>query len=83
MPRIKSRAVFIDPIIKPDFVELLEEDAPEKACISCVHNIRIPRSAMEHYLVDCYCEIDNHYIGYCENWDCTCRHHELKEKKND
>lgn len=78
MPRIKSRAVFIDPVIMSDFVELLEEDAPEKACISCVHNIRIPDIVNPVLVKENRCEIDNHYIGYCENWNCTCKYHELK-----
>lgn len=78
MPRIKSQKIFIDPVIKPDFVELLEEENPEKACISCTHNKRIPVSAKEYHIVNCFCAIDNHYIGYCENWDCTCKYHQLK-----
>ena len=80
MPRIKSRAVFIDPIIMSDLVELLEEDAPEKACISCVHNIRIHDKDHPLLVTECRCDVDNHYIGYCQNWICTCKYHSLEKE---
>lgn len=66
----------------PDFVEYLDEETPEKACISCVHNKRTATSAKDYWMVSCQCEIDGHYIGYCENYYHTCRYHELKEKSN-
>lgn len=41
-----------------------------KVCCNCRHNIR-------HYEDKggaCYCDIDNHYIGYIECMEGWCRH---------
>ena len=52
-------------------IEELEEDAPEKACISCKH---------EHFNGKWNeCDLDGHYIGYCALWLQTCKNHELEE----
>ena len=49
-----------------------------KVCCNCRHNIR-------HYEdkgVACYCDIDNHYIGYVQCMEHWCRHWS-KEANND
>ena len=60
-------------------VEDLEEDAPEKACISCRYNIRIPDKDNMPMIKENRCAVDNHYIGYLDNWNCTCRYHQLEK----
>jgi len=53
-----------------------------KVCCNCRHNIR-------HYEDECgvcYCNIDNHYIGYFECMEGWCRHwakEKQKARKND
>ena len=48
----------------------IDEDKEYECCCSCNHNIRKGKP------VECYCAIDNHYIGYvdcfesvCERWE--------------
>ena len=48
-----------------------EDEDSEIVCCSCAHNIR--RS--ENNRIECYCNIDEHYIGYlqcmtnyCDKW---------------
>lgn len=41
----------------------------EKVCCSCRHNIRIGDLAN----IKCFCELDNHYIGYVECMTMRCR----------
>ena len=40
-----------------------------KCCCSCEHNIRTWDSNGH---CTCRCDIDNHYIGYVENFDTVC-----------
>ena len=56
--------------------DYLEEEAPEKACISCTHR-HFDRSKDHNY-----CDKDNHYIGYLALWERTCRYHSLEEKRD-
>ena len=50
-----------------------------KVCCNCRHNIRIPKQIY----IECYCNIDNHYIGYNECMTGWCRHWAKdKEVKN-
>jgi len=53
--------------------EELEEDAPEKACVSC--KFRQFDEKKQHNI----CLIDKHFIGYLSLWSNTCRYHELEE----
>lgn len=49
--------------------------AEDKVCCNCAHNIRCPvRGDLAH--IECYCDIDNHFITYaacmadnCEEWE--------------
>ena len=56
------------------FAEDLEEDAPEKACISC--KFRHYYEKEDHNR----CLVDGHVIGYLALWCQTCRFHELESK---
>ena len=49
-----------------------------KVCCNCRHNIR----KGEIGSIECYCDIDNHYIGYIDTFEHWCRHW-AKEKKNE
>lgn len=49
-----------------------------EACVACEHDIR----HYEERGCTCYCEIDNHYIGYCECFEQTCEHF-VKEKEHE
>lgn len=56
-----------------------ENEDSEIVCCSCVHNIRCPEKG-DLANIKCYCEIDNHYIGYiscmsnyCDNWERSTR----------
>lgn len=55
----------------------------EKVCCSCSHNIRCPyRGDLTN--IQCFCELDNHYIGYVECMTMRCRHWtKEKEAKHD
>ena len=51
-----------------------EKDA-EKVCCNCQHNVRCPQKR-DLSKIECYCEIDNHFITYancftdcCEKWE--------------
>ena len=53
---------------------MANNEKPEKVCCNCRHNIR----KGEITNIECYCEIDNHYIGYvscftdkCKRWQKT------------
>lgn len=57
--------------IKFDIRENGKMDGIEKVCCNCRHNIR----KGEITNIECYCEIDNHHIGYvscftdkCKRW---------------
>lgn len=52
-------------------------EGKDRVCCNCEHNKRMPKSAY----VRCICDIDGHYIGYLENFDCWCRHW-AKEREN-
>lgn len=41
-----------------------------KVCCNCRHDIRVEG----RYGIECYCEIDGHYIGYVECHENWCRH---------
>lgn len=52
-------------------MQIVDISKEYKCCCSCVHNIR----KKEKNSINCYCEIDNHYIGcvacfesVCEEW---------------
>lgn len=40
-----------------------------RVCCNCRHNIRIPKRDT----IECRCEIDNHYISYCECMSGWCK----------
>ena len=45
-------------------------EGKDRVCCNCKHNKIMPKSTY----VRCICDIDGHYIGYLENFDCWCRH---------
>ena len=51
--------------------EFMEEDNPDKACISCDHFLYNSDDQGGYN----FCDIDNHYIGYVDAWTVTCKHH--------
>lgn len=61
-----------------DIVDILEAESDDKACISCVHNIRVHEKENPLLVKENRCDIDWHIIGYCQNWYCTCKYHALK-----
>lgn len=52
--------------LKPDDV-----DAPmrKRCCCNCGRNIRIPNQG----IIECYCKMDAHRIGYVESFTGWCR----------
>lgn len=40
----------------------------KKVCCNCKHNIR----SGEIENIKCHCEVDGHYIGYCECFEQRC-----------
>lgn len=57
-------------------VTIMEQDDDESdmVCGSCLYNIRVPKCG-DWGRVECYCALDNHYIGYmaqayyfCARW---------------
>ena len=46
-------------------------------CCSCTHNIR----KCDGIDIECYCDIDNHYIGYVANFESVCE--EWKEEEDE
>lgn len=40
-----------------------------RCCCNCKHNIRKPKKTF----VECYCEIDGHYISYVGTFEGWCR----------
>lgn len=53
-------------------------EGEDRVCCNCGHNIRTPQKTY----IDCNCDIDGHYIGYIDNFDCWCRHW-ARERRND
>jgi hypothetical protein len=47
-----------------------------RVCCSCRHNKRIPNGTD----MQCKCDIDGHYIGYIECFDCWCRRWQRREE---
>ena len=45
-----------------------------KVCCNCRHNIRKREVMFQETFINCYCDIDNHYIGYIECMEDWCRH---------
>lgn len=43
-----------------------------KVCCNCRHNIRKLKYRIT--AIECYCDIDNHYIGYVECMEGWCKH---------
>lgn len=50
----------------------------KRCCCNCRHNIRRGEGAR----INCYCEIDWHYIGFLECFEGWCKHW-AKDKKWD
>lgn len=44
-----------------------------KVCCNCRHNIQCPQDG-DRAKIKCYCELDNHYIGYVESMEYWCKH---------
>ena len=55
----------------------------DRKCVNCRHNIRISKRTY----IETRCEIDNHYIGYVENFEHWCKHwakdHKLDNQSDD
>ena len=47
----------------------------DKCCCNCKHNIRKRKNRG----IETYCDIDNHYIGYADNFLCRCEKWEDEE----
>lgn len=45
-------------------------EGKDRICCNCRHNERRPRKTY----IECYCNIDGHYIGYVQCFDNWCRH---------
>ena len=63
-------------------ITYLDDDDGSGSCVSCEHNIRVEA---EDKTRQCFCEMDGHRIGYCQNWENTCKHHKIHKeaKQND
>ena len=48
-----------------------------KVCCNCRHNIRMENPVR----INCYCDIDGHYIGYAECMEGWCRRWASDKKK--
>ena len=44
-----------------------------KVCCNCRHNIRKREVMFRETFINCYCNIDNHYIGHTECMEGWCR----------
>lgn len=51
-----------------------------KICCNCRHNIRQVATVYPP-IIECRCDLDNHYIAYVECMEHWCKHW-AKEKKN-
>lgn len=56
-------------------IKYQEDEDSEVVCCSCVHNIRRPVKGDS----ECYCALDNHYIGYIQCMSCYCDEWKLDE----
>lgn len=56
-------------------MQIVDVTKEEECCCSCRHNIRKP----EKSFIECYCDIDNHYIGYVENFESVCERWEVSD----
>ena len=45
-------------------------EGKDRVCCNCKHNKAMPKSTYIRNI----CDIDGHYIGYLEGFDCWCRH---------
>lgn len=45
-------------------------DERKRCCCNCGHNIR---RKVKPYVIECFCEIDGHRIGYIETFEGWCR----------
>ena len=43
-----------------------------RCCCNCRHNIRCKEKPKSN--ITCYCDIDDHYIGYIECFEGWCKH---------
>lgn len=59
-------------IIVP-IIKFQEDEDSEVVCCSCVHNIRCPVKG-DLARIECYCALDNHYIGYIQCMSNYCDH---------
>lgn len=57
----------------------LRDASGRKCCCSCKKNIRKREPDDGH--INCYCEIDGHYIGYVESFCCVCQHWETAHNR--
>ena len=53
-----------------------------KVCCNCRHNIRKHEIMFQETFINCYCDIDNHYIGYAECMEGWCRHWSKKKERD-
>jgi hypothetical protein len=67
-------------------IKYQEDEDSEVVCCSCVHNIRHPVKG-DLARIECYCALDNHYIGYIQNMSNYCdewkRSERLRGDKNE
>ena len=56
-------------------MQIVDASDDLKCCCSCTHNIR----KCDGIDIECYCDIDNHYIGYVANFESVCE--EWKEEQ--
>lgn len=62
----------------PATVDIESDPDQSKPCVSCIHNVRI-RVNGNITNVQCRCDIDWHYIGYCACFEQTCPHYARKK----
>lgn len=68
-------------IIVPN-IKYQEDEDSEVVCCSCVHNIRRPVTG-SLARTECYCALDNHYIGYIQCMSCYCDHWKQSDRLRD
>ena len=51
-----------------------------KVCCNCRHNIRLVETVYQA-IIECHCDIDNHYIGYVECMEYWCKHWSKEKDK--
>ena len=53
-------------------------EGKDRICCNCKHNIR---ELARKLPIRNYCEIDRHYIGYIDCFDCWCKHWAKEESQ--